>query len=77
VIKNYLRNVYDKIGVSDRLELALFTSDTAARLDLLASVRRCHISNLSPLTYRGALEFKEPIETKLLEPFMESTALSA
>jgi DNA-binding NarL/FixJ family response regulator len=25
VVKNYLRNVYDKIGVSDRLELALFT----------------------------------------------------
>ena len=25
VIKNYLRKVYDKIGVSDRLELALFT----------------------------------------------------
>jgi DNA-binding NarL/FixJ family response regulator len=25
VIKNYLRNVYDKVGVSDRLELALFT----------------------------------------------------
>jgi DNA-binding NarL/FixJ family response regulator len=25
VIKNYLRNLYDKIGVSDRLELALFT----------------------------------------------------
>ena len=25
VIKNYLRNVYDKIRVSDRLELALFT----------------------------------------------------
>src|SRR5437762_2492427 len=25
VITNYLRNVYDKIGVSDRLELALFT----------------------------------------------------
>src|ERR1700730_4483568 len=25
VIKNYLRNVYDKIGVSDRLDLALFT----------------------------------------------------
>ena len=24
MIKNYLRNVYDKIGVSDRLELALF-----------------------------------------------------
>jgi DNA-binding NarL/FixJ family response regulator len=25
VIKNYLRNLYDKMGVSDRLELALFT----------------------------------------------------
>ena len=25
VVKNYLRGVYDKIGVSDRLELALFT----------------------------------------------------
>lgn len=25
VVKNYLRNVYDKTGVSDRLELALFT----------------------------------------------------
>ncbi len=25
VVKNYLRNVYDKIGVSDRLALALFT----------------------------------------------------
>jgi len=25
VIKNYLRGIYDKIGVSDRLELALFT----------------------------------------------------
>jgi DNA-binding NarL/FixJ family response regulator len=25
VIKNYLRNVYDKIGVSDRLEMAQFT----------------------------------------------------
>ena len=24
VVKNYLRNVYDKIGVSDRLELALY-----------------------------------------------------
>jgi DNA-binding NarL/FixJ family response regulator len=25
VIKNYLRNIYDKMGVSDRLELAVFT----------------------------------------------------
>jgi DNA-binding NarL/FixJ family response regulator len=26
VIKNYLRSIYDKTGVSDRLELALFTT---------------------------------------------------
>ena len=25
VIKNYLRSIYDKTGVNDRLELALFT----------------------------------------------------
>ncbi len=25
VVKNYLKNVYDKAGVSNRLELALFT----------------------------------------------------
>ena len=47
VIKNYLRNVYDKTGVSDRLELALFTihhrtlADAAAvaggQLDLQAA----------------------------------------
>ena len=42
VIKNYLRGIYDKTGVSDRLELALFTihhqvlADAAARAgDLL------------------------------------------
>jgi DNA-binding NarL/FixJ family response regulator len=42
VIKNYLRSIYDKTGVSDRLELALFTihhkvlADAAARVgDLL------------------------------------------
>ena len=26
VVKNYLRSIYDKTGVSDRLELALFTT---------------------------------------------------
>jgi DNA-binding NarL/FixJ family response regulator len=44
VIKNYLRSIYDKTGVSDRLELALFTihhrvlAEAAARAgSLLAS----------------------------------------
>ncbi len=33
VIKNYLRGIYDKIGVSDRLELALFTLHHRVLLD--------------------------------------------
>ncbi len=46
VIKNYLRNVYDKIGVSDRLELALFTihhhilAEAAAATTLAAAAQR-------------------------------------
>ena len=45
VIKNYLRSIYDKTGVSDRLELALFTlhhrmlAEAAARAGTLLSAR--------------------------------------
>ncbi len=45
VIKNYLRSIYDKTGVSDRLELALFTihhrvlADAAARAGTLLEIR--------------------------------------
>ena len=45
VIKNYLRGIYDKTGVSDRLELALFTihhqvlADAAARAGDLLQMR--------------------------------------
>lgn len=45
VIKNYLRNIYDKIGVSDRLELALFTlhhrqlAEAAAKAGTLLQMR--------------------------------------
>lgn len=49
VIKNYLHSIYDKTGVSDRLELALFTlhhADLAAaaeraRQQLMESSRKC------------------------------------
>jgi DNA-binding NarL/FixJ family response regulator len=33
VIKNYLRSIFDKTGVSDRLELALFTLHHRILLD--------------------------------------------
>ncbi len=45
VIKNYLRSIYDKTGVSDRLELALFTihhrvlAEAAARASDLLQVK--------------------------------------
>jgi DNA-binding NarL/FixJ family response regulator len=45
VIKNYLRSIYDKTGVSDRLELALFTlhhkilAEAAARVGSLLQMK--------------------------------------
>lgn len=45
VIKNYLRGIYDKTGVSDRLELALFTihhrvlADAAAKAGNLIEIK--------------------------------------
>jgi DNA-binding NarL/FixJ family response regulator len=39
VVKNYLRSIYDKIGVSDRLELALFTIHHRALAEAAAQVR--------------------------------------
>jgi DNA-binding NarL/FixJ family response regulator len=39
VVKNYLRSIYDKIGVSDRLELALFTIHHRALADAVEKVR--------------------------------------
>ena len=65
-----------RLHIGVRVELSLFANETNNRLDLVAIVRRCHISNLSPLTYRGALEFHQTIEVQALEPFL-STALSA
>jgi hypothetical protein len=33
VVKNYLRKVYDKLGVADRLELALYCLNNRVSLD--------------------------------------------
>ena len=46
VVKNYLRSIYDKTGVSDRLELALFTlhhrllAEAAAKAGTLIQLKR-------------------------------------
>jgi DNA-binding NarL/FixJ family response regulator len=39
VVKNYLRSIYDKTGVSDRLELALFTVHHRALAEAAAQAR--------------------------------------
>lgn len=39
VVKNYLRSIYDKTGVSDRLELALFTIHHRALAEAVEGVR--------------------------------------
>jgi len=41
VIKNYLRSIYDKTGVSDRLELALFTLHHHVLADAAAKAVEC------------------------------------
>ncbi len=66
-----------RLHIGQRMEVALLANDTGTRLDLAGTVRRCHIANLDPLTYRGALEFDVVIELQELEPFMTATALSA
>ncbi len=40
VIKNYLRSIYSKAGVSDRLELALFTVHHRALADVVEATRQ-------------------------------------
>jgi DNA-binding NarL/FixJ family response regulator len=46
VVKNYLRSIYDKTGVSDRLELALFTlhhrllAEAAAKAGTLIQMKK-------------------------------------
>jgi DNA-binding NarL/FixJ family response regulator len=48
VIKNYLRNVYDKIGVSDRLELALFTIHHRILNEAAAATAAAHAPQPQP-----------------------------
>ncbi len=42
VVKNYLRKVYDKLGVADRLELALYCLNNRVLLDAKAPLPPAH-----------------------------------
>lgn len=66
-----------RLHIGSRAEVALFTADANIRLDLIGTVRRCHVSSLSPLMYRGGLEFDKAIEIQALQPFLAAAALSA
>jgi len=66
-----------RLHIGTRVELTLFAADTPTRLELMGMVRRCHVSSLNPITYRGALEFSQPIEVQVLQPFLSAAALSA
>ena len=66
-----------RLHIGQRMEIALTANDTGGQLNLAGTVRRCHIANLSPLAYRGALEFDVSIELRALEPFVAPAALSA
>jgi len=46
VVKNYLRSIYDKTGVSDRLELALFTVHHRALAEATERLRAARPKNL-------------------------------
>lgn len=63
-----------RLQVGARVELALFESDGPRRLDLTGVVRRCNVSSLSPLTYRGGLEFDRAIELTAIQPFLAAQA---
>jgi DNA-binding NarL/FixJ family response regulator len=53
VIKNYLRSVYDKTGVSDRLELALFTIHHRVLAEAAAQAGAVPIASIGSSTAAG------------------------
>ncbi len=66
-----------RLHIGTRVEVCLFSADLHTRLELSGTVRRCHVARLDPLTYRGALEFDDPIAVQSLEPFVTEQPLSA
>ena len=66
-----------RLHIGLRVELTLFEAEAKTRLELMGIVRRCHVASLSPIVYRGALEFSQAIEVQSLRPFLSEAALSA
>jgi two-component system nitrate/nitrite response regulator NarL len=56
VIKNYLRKIYDKLGVSDRLELALYSLHHDLQKNLIPGAGRATVA-APPLPVRTTTEY--------------------
>ena len=68
VVKNYLRKVYDKLGVADRLELALYVLNNRIILDAKPITTSTHtpaaqaLATQAPSTQPSAsLQENEPV----------------
>ncbi len=66
-----------RLHVGARVEVCLVTADAATRLDLAGVVRRCVVTGLNPMSYRGAVEFDREIELRVLNPFAVPDGLTA
>lgn len=54
------------------VEIVFTVTETQERLQMAGRVRRCHVASLSPLMYRGALEFDRELSMEALQPFVAS-----
>jgi hypothetical protein len=66
-----------RLQLGQVVEITLSTRDVKTRLVLTGVVRRCLVVSLSPVNYRGALEFDREIDLLSLEPFLASEPVGA
>jgi hypothetical protein len=59
-----------RLQVGGRVEVSLTEADTDNRLVVTGVAQRCHVANLNPLTYVGALEFEHELDPAMLQPFV-------
>ena len=62
VVKNYLRKVYDKLGVADRLELALYCLNNRISLDGAAKPASGHTSPENGAGLAGATSAEKLVQ---------------
>lgn len=66
-----------RLHIGIPVELVFTINETEERLQAAGRVRRCQVSSLSPLVYRGALEFEEELSLEALQPFVATIGRTA